>query len=112
MPLTTQRMEEKVTRRICLLAIATDILDQAIAHLPPGVVVSGQCECFDRAVTLIRVEGDGLPSWCDEPPPGQQYAVGSIVIFEDCTALISPAFHCGDDWSTYDRIVESMSNNN
>ena len=66
-------------RRVCLLLVSNDVLSTFLAALPsvmpPGVSLSGQQEVFDRAVTILRFEGPGLPDWCEEPPHGGAYAI-------------------------------------
>jgi hypothetical protein len=72
-----------MTRRVCLIAVANDILPNLLPILPKGVLLVGQKPCFDRSVTILRLEGDGLPEWCEEPSNGGIYEWASITVYMD-----------------------------
>ena len=77
-------------RRVCLMAVANSFLPTVLENLPGGVVVMGRQEHFDRAVTNLRLEGDGLPEWCNEPPHGAPYAWAAAIFGGDGILRICP----------------------
>ena len=102
-----------MTRRICLVSVANDFLDTFLLRLPPDVSVSSSIEQFDRASTIVRLEGNGLPEWCEEPSCGGQYAIALMLIGGDGKVRFVPAGHCKTEGqSVHERIVEEYSNPN
>lgn len=77
-------------RRICLIAVANDFLPTLLPRLPQGMSVTAQRECFDKAQTILRIEGDCLPEWCNEPPHGGPFAWGAAIFGGDGLLRILP----------------------
>ncbi len=78
-------------RRICLMAVENAIVQSVAARLPDGVIATGIMPVFDRAVTILRLEGPALPDWCEEPPFGQQYAWAYGLIGTNGAMAFTPA---------------------
>lgn len=79
-----------MSRRVCLMAVANGFIPSVVANLPPNVAVAARQEHFDRAITNLRLEGDGLPEWCDEPAHGEPYAWAAAIFGGDGILRICP----------------------
>ena len=98
-------------RKVCMMAVANDLIQTLVARMPQDVWVSGKAECFDRAVTVIRLEGPGLPGWCGEPLNGGTfpYAIAEISTGGAVKFLQSPT---PSSHTFYERLVENFANPN
>jgi hypothetical protein len=67
-----------MARKICLIPVANDFVPAIRALLPGSIIIAGAQEQFDRAVTILRLEGDGLPEWCVEPAHGGLIARAAV----------------------------------
>lgn len=102
-----------MTRRICLISVANDVLDAVLERLPEGVVLTHRIEAFDRPVSTVRLEGPGLPDWCDVHPDGAIYAWGQAILFGDGSLGILPSPPAPmQPASPYQRILEQYGHPN
>ena len=77
-------------RRVCMASVSNGCLDLLLHRLPDGVKEEGRRECFDRDVTILRLEGDGLPDWC-EATEGSTYVWATITINNHGTLKFFPS---------------------
>lgn len=102
-----------MNRRVCLMAVANDFLEQILARMPSYYNITGRQECFDRAVTVLRIEGAALPEWCDEPPHGGSYAWAAAAIGGDGILRLVNAGHANATGvSINQRIQEDYGHRN
>ena len=101
-----------MSRRVALAAIANDVLPTIIARLPANVTVTAKVECFDKAITTIRLEGDGLPDWCAEQPHGAPYVYVGVSISNDGNMRMWPLDNIGTvaHNSTVSKLLEGYKN--
>lgn len=100
-------------RKVCLMAIANDHLTALVPRLPPNIVAVGQREMFDRSITILRLEGDGLPDWCSEPAHGGQYVWATAVIGSDGQVAIVPIGQIQPAMTGwYERLTEQYGHHN
>ena len=79
-----------MTRRVCLVAVANDFLPTVLQRMPAGVVCTARQELFDRGITTIRLEGPGLPEWCNEPANGAAFALAATLFGGDGIMRFAP----------------------
>ena len=95
--------------RICLVTVANDFLPLLIERLPPSVHIAGSRPMFDRAAVVLRLEGDGLPGWCNEPSNGGEYSWAMVNIAADDRLNVLPLTL---NKSVRQRIEEGFTNPN
>jgi len=99
-------------RRVCLIAVANGVLPIIVDSIPTGVSLVARQEVFDRSATVLRLEGPGLPDWCEDPCDGTSYAWGAMA-FSGCgIATIVPAGNQKPIASMQQRIAEQHNNPN
>ena len=101
-------------RRVCLTVVANDFVPLLVARLPNTVVVTAKTEAFDKAVSVLRLEGPGLPEWCNEPPFGGEFAKGAAIITGDSVLRLFPAPQDQPEQikSFYERVLENYRSQN
>jgi hypothetical protein len=92
------------------MLIANGIMDTVTKHLPSDVTVAGMVECFDKAAYIVRLEGDGLPEWCKEPPNGESYAWAAMFFAADGSSSFAKVDLQAK--SLYQRVQEQYGSQN
>lgn len=77
-------------RRVCVMAVANDMLSILLPLLPGDVEIIDRMACFDRDTTILKLEGPGLPEWCKAPTDGSRYASASAIIGFDGILYFAP----------------------
>ena len=54
--------------KACIIEALHENVDAIKAALPSEVVVAAELRALDRDATIMRLEGDGLPVWCQVVP--------------------------------------------
>lgn len=102
-----------MTRRICLVTVANDILGSIAERLPENIQIAAVRECFDRSCAVLRLTGLGLPEWCNEPPHGGQFATAMITYTEDGGIQFTRgAIHVPHVLSRYEMLMDMFDNMN
>lgn len=102
-----------MARRVCLMAVANDFLEQILARMPSAYTITGRQECFDRAVTVLRLEGAALPDWCDEPAHGGSYVWAAAAIGGDgVLRLVNAGYANVTGAGIHQRIQEDYGHRN
>lgn len=78
-----------MARRICIVAVANNCVPLVKSRLPVGIWIARSEECFERAVMKLRLEGPGLPGWCEEPPNGAIFATAELSL-DDGGCYLNP----------------------
>jgi hypothetical protein len=97
---------------VCLAALNNDLIFAVATRLPPSIRITGNRECFDRAVTILRLEGDGLPEWCQEPAGGGSFAWAAVFLGADGILRFFPAPATAPSSTLHDRIGQNYLNPN
>jgi hypothetical protein len=63
--------------RTCIIETTVDNEKSLVKHLPKGVRVQTRKEPFEKLTVELRLEGDGLPNWC-EVGKAQQFVVRGV----------------------------------
>jgi len=75
--------------RSCIIETTKENESIIRRHLPEGIHVVSVNEPFDRINIELRLEGDGLPSWCEKGYVGY-YARAMLDVLADGTTRIIP----------------------
>ncbi len=60
-------------KRVCIVQVTDKALPLIEKALPPNVKIAARREAFEYAGWELRLEGDGLPDYCDAPAEGDYY---------------------------------------
>lgn len=94
------------------MTVANDLVSTIVGMLPSGVMVADSRESFERASTVLKLTGPGLPAWCEEPPNGEEYVQASAAIGNGTFTIVP----CHNLWppkrSAIERLLEGGSNQN
>jgi len=98
------------------MAVANDFLPTVLQRLPKDVVLLGHQDCFDAPITVLKLCGDGLPEWCEEPKHGEHYRWAAGIFGGDGVMRFAPAQVMVPvqkmNGSGFERIVEQYGNKN
>ena len=73
-----------MSRRVCIVETTAENAPILKNHLPPGVKFTGERDIFDRDGGLeLRLDGDGLPEWCELPHAGASFIHAVAWLAED-----------------------------
>ena len=76
--------------RSCIIETTRENRPIIEAHLPPGVKVAATNEPFEMTTIMLRLEGDGLPAWCERGQTGDYFTRATVEILEDGKLWLSP----------------------
>jgi hypothetical protein len=79
--------------RACIIEVSAGIFKlfkNGKIKLPAGVILADSRQCFDKDCLQIRLEGEGLPMWC-QVPDGTYYPRASGRIRDDGQIELSMA---------------------
>jgi len=88
------------------------MLQVVVSKLPTGVIVTAKIEMFDRDTTNIRLEGAGLPDWCEAPPIGEQFKIGLVLVGGDGLLRLVPFTPPKPPDGMYERVNRDFTNPN
>jgi len=79
--------------RACIITATVANAPILKRHLPPNVTVHSEREFSGRPVIAeIRLEGDGLPPWCESPPDGALLMRATAELLEDGVVRLIPGY--------------------
>ena len=99
-------------RKVCIMEVSNDLLPTLLGKLPPDVRVADKHERLDRAATVVKLEGDGLPPWCNEPPDGGLFAQVSGVVEDGVLRFVPVGVYNEYAGSMHERIAEQYAGRN
>lgn len=78
-------------RKVCIITVANGFLPVWSALLPPNIEIKQSIESFGLALTVVRLEGPGLPDWCTEPKTAAPYVWATAFIGPDGVMQFFPS---------------------
>lgn len=74
--------------RACIVETTRDNELILRRHLPPNVTVAAVNQPFEKVTIELRLEGDGLPAWCEKTSLGYYMRAVIDVLADGSTRLV------------------------